>query len=105
MKAVYCPKCNQALTLWEGYKVLNFRQLECSNCECVLEPKWSDHKVPLWKRRLSVLLWSFPAMLAMTVVWFEPSWWLYLIIALTLFHILALGGICGLGCYSVQVKN
>lgn len=104
MNKVYCPHCNHILTAWEGYRVLNFKKLNCPNCQKLLVPLWSKPKTALWQRRLLVLLWSFPALVAMTVVWIEPSWWLYLIAALIAFHVLALTVICVGGLYHVTLK-
>ncbi|NCP66896.1 hypothetical protein GW756_01150 [bacterium] len=105
MKKVYCPHCNHTLTPCEGYKVLNFKKLSCPNCKSELVPKWHASVKPLWQRRLLVLAWSFPAIVALSVVWFEPQWWLYLAGALTLFHVIALAYICIGGYYSVQLKD
>lgn len=104
MRKVYCPHCNHTLTPWEGYKVLNFKRLTCPNCQSVLRPLWKSSKKPLWQRRLIILGWSFPALLAMTVVWFQPAWWLYLILGLVGFHVLALVWVCVSGYYQVQVE-
>jgi CHASE1-domain containing sensor protein len=68
-------------------------------------PQWQAGRKPLWRRRLGVLLWSFPALVAMTVVWFEPQWWLYLILGLIGFHLVALTFVCVGGLYHVNEKK
>ncbi len=84
--------------------MLNFKTLKCPNCSVVLVPLWNTHKKPLWQRRLLVLAWSLPAIVAMTVVWLAPQMWLYLALSLVVFHIVALAVICVFGCYQVQIK-
>ncbi len=105
MKNVYCPHCNHTLSAWEGYKVLNFKHLTCPNCKTALKPAWKSAKKSLWQRRLAILGWSLPAMVAMTVVWFEPTWWLYLMLGLVVFHVLALASICIGGYYQVKIND
>jgi hypothetical protein len=105
MKNVYCPHCNHILTAWEGYKVLNLKSLKCPNCKTLLGPAWRLKTKSLWKRRLVVLAWTLPAFVAMTVVWLEPKWWLYLVLSLVGFHVLALAVICVGGFYNVKIRG
>jgi|GEM_PF-5590135 len=105
MNTVHCPQCDKALTLWEGYKVLNLKSFICPQCDTVLEPVWTTKKRPFWQRRLVVLAWSFPALLSMTVVWIEPQLWLWLMLGLIAFHAVALMIICFGGYYQVKPKS